>query len=154
MARFPAGALLFVLCLGLAGALHAASDADCRSEWRAADGNGDGVLEGPEAARYLAYLRLRRDPLPEGGRLGRDAFLQACREDLFSARAADIGLRKAEAASLSAEQARDLALAAGYTSISSLVRDGDGLWRASAMKDGKATRIAVDPQGNVAPLGD
>ncbi|MFO1081542.1 MAG: PepSY domain-containing protein [Reyranellaceae bacterium] len=57
-------------------------------------------------------------------------------------------------AGLSAEQAKDKAIAAGYRSISSLVKNGDGIWRASAMKDGKATRIVVDREGNVVPVAE
>ena len=40
-------------------------------------------------------------------------------------------------------------MAAGLTSVASLVKDGDGIWRGSAMKDGKAVKVAVDFKGNV-----
>jgi putative membrane protein len=50
--------------------------------------------------------------------------------------------------------AKDRALAAGYSAISSLVKDGDGVWRGSAMRDGKSTKIAVDYKGNVVALND
>jgi putative membrane protein len=46
-------------------------------------------------------------------------------------------------------QAKDRALAAGLTSVSSLVKDGDGIWRGTAMKDGKTRKVAVDFKGNV-----
>ena len=33
--------------------------------------------------------------------------------------------------------------------VSSLVKDGDGIWRGTAMKDGKIQKVAVDFKGNV-----
>ena len=40
-------------------------------------------------------------------------------------------------------------MAAGFTSVSSLVKDGDGMWRGSAMKDGKSVKVVIDFKGNV-----
>jgi len=34
-------------------------------------------------------------------------------------------------------------------SVSDLKKDGDGIWRASAMQDGKAVQVAIDYKGNV-----
>ena len=155
MARFSAWTVIFVAGgLALPATLQAASESDCQAEWRAADRNGDGFLEGVEAGRYLAYLRLGRDPLPEDGRLTRASFLAACRADRLGVGSAEASAPALAAAGLTAEQARDRAQAAGYSSVSSLVRDGDGVWRASAMKDGKATRIVVGHDGRVVPAAD
>jgi hypothetical protein len=33
--------------------------------------------------------------------------------------------------------------------VSVLNKDGDGIWRGTAMKDGKAVKVAVDFKGNV-----
>ncbi|MBZ9819360.1 DUF4142 domain-containing protein [Mesorhizobium sp. CA4] len=38
---------------------------------------------------------------------------------------------------------------AGYTDISSLAKDGQGIWRGEAKKDGKSISVALDYQGNV-----
>ena len=46
-------------------------------------------------------------------------------------------------------QAKDRIVAAGFTSVSSLAKDGDGVWRGNAMKDGKSAKVAVDFKGNV-----
>ena len=35
------------------------------------------------------------------------------------------------------------------TSVSSLAKDGEGVWRGSAMKDSKSVKVAVDFRGNV-----
>ena len=39
----------------------------------------------------------------------------------------------------------------GLTSVADLKKDGDGIWRGSAMQDGKTVQIAVDYKGNVVP---
>jgi hypothetical protein len=39
----------------------------------------------------------------------------------------------------------------GYTEISELAKDGDGLWRGKAKKDGRLMEVAVDYQGNIVP---
>ena len=38
---------------------------------------------------------------------------------------------------------------AGYSNITGLAKDKDGLWRAQAMKDGKQTNVSLDLKGNV-----
>jgi len=52
-------------------------------------------------------------------------------------------------AAIAREDIEDRALAAGFTSVSSLVKDGDGIWRGTAMRDGKVVKLAVDYKGNV-----
>jgi len=37
----------------------------------------------------------------------------------------------------------------GYTEISGLAKDGEGVWRGKATKDGKTVEVALDYQGNV-----
>ena len=39
--------------------------------------------------------------------------------------------------------------AKGYTHVTNLKKDKDGVWRAMAMKDGQSGPISVDYQGNV-----
>lgn len=38
---------------------------------------------------------------------------------------------------------------AGYTQVSGLTLDGQGVWRATASKDGKQGNVSLDFQGNV-----
>ena len=45
-------------------------------------------------------------------------------------------------------QARDRVLAWGATSISSLAKDPDGIWRGTAEWNGKPGQVAVDYKGN------
>ena len=37
----------------------------------------------------------------------------------------------------------------GFTNVSSLKKDNDGVWRGQAMKDGKQVAVSLDYQGNV-----
>ena len=75
--------------------------------------------------------------------------MQACRNDVFMAKAPESGAPLKGANSFTESQAKDRALAAGFTSVSSLVKDGGGIWRGTAMKDGKSVKVAVDYKGNV-----
>lgn len=44
-------------------------------------------------------------------------------------------------------QARDHIEKAGYTSVTNLTKDRDGLWQGRARKDGKRAHVAMDFQG-------
>jgi len=46
-------------------------------------------------------------------------------------------------------QAKDRMEEAGFTQVSNLKKDDNGIWRASAMKDGKQVSVALDFRGNV-----
>jgi hypothetical protein len=149
MRKKSALAVLVALCAAVSAAAFAASEADCAAQWKSADGNGDGVLVGPEANRYLAFYRVRAQTEPADGRITQAAFMQACRNDVFMAKAPDAGAPLKGANSFTEAQAKDRVLAAGLMSVSSLVKDGNDIWHGSAMKDGKAVKVAVDFKGNV-----
>src|SRR5215813_10827008 len=129
MTRKSALALLLACGVASPGAAVAMPEADCAAQWKSADGNGDGVLVGPEADRYLAYYRVRAQVTPADGKITRDAFMHACKNDVFLAKAPDAGAPVKGANSFTESQAKDRVLAAGLTSVSSLVKDGDGIWR-------------------------
>jgi opacity protein-like surface antigen len=40
---------------------------------------------------------------------------------------------------------------AGFSNISNLKKDDSGVWRGTAMKDGKSVDVGLDYQGNVVP---
>ena len=46
-------------------------------------------------------------------------------------------------------QARSRIEAAGYSNVSGLAKDNDGIWRGKASKDGRAVEVALDYQGNI-----
>jgi hypothetical protein len=48
-------------------------------------------------------------------------------------------------------QAKSKIEEAGYTKVSALKKDGNGVWRGKASKGGATTSVSVDFQGNVNP---
>ena len=46
-------------------------------------------------------------------------------------------------------QAKERLEAAGYTNVSGLRKDDQGIWRGTATKDGKQVNVAVDFRGNI-----
>ena len=46
-------------------------------------------------------------------------------------------------------QARERIVKGGYSHISALKKDDNGLWQGTAMKDGKSVRVALDYKGDV-----
>ena len=128
---------------------YAATDAECREMWKKADVNSDGVLSDLEAQRYSAAMRVAEKKLPPNGKFDRAAFLDACRTDVFTPRKAEAGAPLKGANSFTEGQAKDRAMAHGFSSVSDLKKDGDGIWRGNAMQDGKAVQVAIDYKGNV-----
>lgn len=51
--------------------------------------------------------------------------------------------------SFTEEQAKSRIQDAGYTDVSALTKDDQGIWRGEASKDGKSAAVALDYQGNV-----
>jgi hypothetical protein len=46
-------------------------------------------------------------------------------------------------------QAKSRIEASGFANVSALKKDEKGVWRATAMKDGKSVQVSLDAQGNV-----
>jgi putative membrane protein len=149
MSRKSALAVLLACCAAWPASAWAASETDCAAQWKSADGNNDGILVGPEADRYLAYYRVRAHVTPVDGRITQQEFMKSCQSGVFMAKAPEAGAPIKGANSFTEGQAKDRIVAAGFTSVSSLAKDGDGVWRGSAMKDGKSIKVAVDFKGNV-----
>ncbi len=53
-----------------------------------------------------------------------------------------------------ADQARKKLMAAGYSDVHIESKGCDNVWHATAVKDGKPTRVALEPGGKVYPEGD
>jgi hypothetical protein len=149
MSRKSALAVLVACWAAWPASAWAASETDCAAQWKSADGNNDGVLVGPEADRYLAYYRVRAHVTPVDGRITQQEFMKSCQSDIFMAKAPEPGAPIKGANSFTEGQAKDRIVAAGFTSVSSLAKDGDGVWRGSAIKDGKSVKVAIDFKGNV-----
>ena len=130
---------------------YAATDAECQTMWTKADVNKDGVLTEAESMRYAAAMRVNEKKLGADGKVDQVSFMEACKSDVYMTRKNDDGAPLKGANSFTAGQARDRALSRGLTSVADLKMDGDGIWRGSAMQDGKTVQIAVDFKGNVVP---
>ncbi len=59
------------------------------------------------------------------------------------------GLPSRGANSFTERQARKHITHAGFTAVSALRKDENGIWRGTAVKDGKQTPVAVDFKGDV-----
>jgi hypothetical protein len=130
---------------------YAASEADCEAMWKKADVNKDGTLSDAEAMRYAAAMRVHEYKASADGKITHANFIDACKSDVYTPKKIDPGAPLKGSNSFTEGQAKDRAMAHGYSSIASMVKDGDGIWRGSAMQDGKAVQIAVDYKGNVVP---
>jgi hypothetical protein len=51
--------------------------------------------------------------------------------------------------SFTEDQAKERIVEAGYADIAGLKLDDKGVWRCTAMKDGKSVNVALDYQGNI-----
>jgi len=133
----------------LATPAFAASEAECNDMFKKADANGDGVLSDAEANRYLAAMRVGNINEPGDKRITSATFMEHCRKDMFKAAVTDPNAPLKGANSFTEAQARDRALARGYTDVTGLKKDDDGIWRGSASMDGKSVGVAIDFKGNV-----
>ena len=46
-------------------------------------------------------------------------------------------------------QAKSRIESSGYSNVSELKKDDNGVWRGKAMKDGKSVEVSLDFQGNI-----
>lgn len=53
--------------------------------------------------------------------------------------------------SFTEDQARSRIEAKGFSNVTGLKKDGDGIWRGKAMQNGASKDVALDYQGNVFP---
>jgi hypothetical protein len=141
--------LAAVACLVLSGPALAMTDIECATLWKIADINGDGKLTGTEGDRYLAMMRIANQPAGANGTLTESVFQESCKTDFFKIADADIGAPFAGANSFTQSQAKDRVVAHGMSMPASLALDDKGIWRGTAMQDGKSVHVAVDYKGNV-----
>jgi hypothetical protein len=141
-------AAMAATCLAIPA--YAATSAECQDMWKKADVNNDGVLSGSESTRYAAAMRVHEKQMT-GDKLDKAAFNKACMDDVYTMHKTDAGAPLKGANSFTAGQAKDRAMAQGFMSVSDLKKDGDGIWRGSAMQEGKAVQVTVDYKGNVVP---
>lgn len=83
------------------------------------------------------------------GALNQQMFLENCKADVFKTAAVDAGAPLAGANSFTEAQAKDRVVASGIGMPAAMTKDDKGVWRGTAMKDGKSVNVAVDYKGNV-----
>ena len=127
----------------------AMTDAECKAAWTQADTNRDGTLSDTEANRYAASMRVANKPMPADGKFTDAVFLEHCKAGVFSTAAVEAGAPLAGANSFTENQAKDRAMAAGFTDVGSLSKDDNGVWRGKAKQGDKGLDIAIDYKGNV-----
>ena len=132
----------------LATPAAAMTDAECATQWTSADVNKDGVVTEAEASRFHAALRVANKPVADG-KLTQAAYLEHCKAGLFTRAKLDAGAPLKGANSFTETQAKDRIIAAGYSNVSGLQKDADGVWRGTASEGAKAIKVAVDFKGNV-----
>ncbi len=130
---------------------YAATDAECQAEWTKADVDKDGALSDSEAMRYSAAMRVHETKMGADGKLDKASFMEACKGDVYTMHKTDAGAPLKGANSFTEGQAKDRAMAQGFTGVSSLKKDADGIWRGTASQDGKSVQVAIDYKGNVVP---
>jgi hypothetical protein len=136
-------------CFFLSGQAFAMTDAECKAMWTQADANSDGTLNGAEGDRYMAMMRMANKPMDADGTMTESIFQESCKTDLFKVAATEEGAPLEGANSFTEGQAKDRVIAAGMSSPAALTKDEKGIWRGTAMKDGKSINVAVDYKGNV-----
>jgi hypothetical protein len=141
--------LMATSCLFLSAPAFALTDEECTAMWKQADTNADGALSGAEADRYAASMRVANKSVAGAGTINEAIFLENCKADVFTTAAVDEGAPLEGANSFTENQARDRVIAAGFSEVSALTKDEKGIWRGTAVKDGKTVNIAVDYKGNV-----
>ena len=63
--------------------------------------------------------------------------------------APDAGAPLPGANSFTENQAKARIEQLGYTNVTGLAKDSDGVWRGTAMKDGRTQSVAIDFRGNI-----
>lgn len=142
-------AVLALLATG-STATAAMSEADCTAAFQRADTNKDGALSETEGANYMAALRVA-NKASATGTLTKAEFMQHCQAGAFelSSRPVDPGAPLAGANSFTEGQAKDRAMAAGFSNVSALKKDDNGIWRGTASRGNQNVSVAIDFKGNV-----
>ncbi len=134
--------------LVLASPAVAMTDAECAASWTKTDVNKTGSVDETAARQYFAMLRVAGKPITEGN-LTQAMFLEHCKSGHFDAAMVEPGAPLEGANSFTESQAQDRIVAAGFSEVSTLVKDEQGVWRGTGSKDSAVMKVAVDFKGNV-----
>lgn len=129
-------------------AAQVATSESCEAHFVAWDTDRNGILTEAEAPAVFARARLDGLAIADSGYAKAD-FLTACDANSFAAQTAEPGAPLEGANSFTEDQAKDRAIAWGYTDVTALVKDDKGIWRGAAKQNGATVEVAIDYKGNV-----
>ena len=142
------------LALGFAAPANAATEAECEVLRNGPTVSASGKL----SPAYSKALANSGRVVAADGTVDPAVFMEACKLGVFSSvettatnvsMAPEPGAPFPGANSYTETQAREHIESAGFTSVSGLKKDDQGIWRATAMKTGKPMTVALDYKGNV-----
>ena len=131
----------------LAPVAYSASEYDCVGLSIRPDVYADKVL----SPAFLQALKNSGRVAVADGVVDQKSFIEACEAGMFkfAARAPDSGAPVPGTNSFTHAQALDRIEKSGFTAISGIKIDDQGIWRANALQGGKAIPVALDYKGNV-----
>ena len=140
-----AGACALALSSSMASAM---TDAECTSAFKTADTDSNGVLSEAEGRSYFAAMRVAQKPMA-GASMTSAEFMENCKAGVFNMAAKDANAPLPGANSFTETQAKDRAIAAGLSNVTTLTKDDKGVWRGTATEGTKSINVAIDFKGNV-----
>lgn len=135
--------------LASSGPALAMSDAECTPLWRIAGVNGDGARSGTKADRHLVMMRIANKTVEADGTLTTSRIQESCKIGIFKFTAIEAGAPLADSNNFTETQAKDRIVAYGLAKPAIMIKDDNGIWRGTSMKDGKSINVEVDDKGNV-----
>ena len=139
--------LATTLVVAATPAAFAMSDADCTALWSRSDVYAAGKLS---PSYTQAAIKAGRT-IPTDGTIDQAAFMNACKADAFKVAAMmpEPGAPFPGANSFTEAQAADRIGKAGFTAVTGLKKDDQGIWRGTGMQGGTSMSVALDFKGNV-----
>jgi putative membrane protein len=112
--------------------------------------DGDNASLKTFATETLPTLKMHQDKVEAIAKtMGSQPATTGASDNTGATHATDSAAPVAGANSFTEDQAKSRIQDAGYSEVSGLAKDDNGIWRAQAKKDGKNMPVALDYQGNV-----
>ena len=141
------GLITLVFAVGAAAPAMAASEAECSALFRRPDVYASGRL----SAAYSKALMESGRWVAADGTVDRTTITNGCIAGAFDLLIAALegGAPFVGDSTYSESQARGVIERGGFTSVSNLRKDDQGIWRAAASRAGTPVTIALDYRGNL-----
>lgn len=141
------------LIVASASTSFAMTDAECTTLWNRSDVYASGKL----TPAYAQAVAKSGKAIAPDGTIDQATFMDACKGDAFKTMAVaattpmttEPGAPFPGANSFTEAQATGRIEKAGFTGVTGLKKDDQGIWRGTAMQGGKSMSVALDFKGNV-----